>query len=540
MATERIDGVPVTWDPQFRDADFCSDTHCRAVEVFHGALRTSGRRRTHTRDASGADPTYEHWVAHIAAAIENHRGEIEYVPDLSRQPIKGVRPVKPRLRSAARTEGRVHTSTKANNVMQTRPKPNIDALRAKVERQRADHRARHPQKIDDVRDVTTLTDAQARDVALSILDDRETARTLSARSGDALDTVFRENNLIARRAVVCETAGYRSAFKKWVLRGGGWEKPFLDDDEQAAMLKAFEWRQAEARAQNEAVNASGGFAVPVSIDPTVTLSDQEDPNDFWTLARVIDIGTKEWRGLKSAGGVWSFPGEGSEAPDVSLTSISQPQIPVHMCTGVVQHSIEIAEDWPGFADEFRRILAVGYDELCLSKFTSGSGTGEPTGLLTALAAATPTLLVTSATDGAFGEPDVYAVWNSLPSKFHKRATWMMSPSVMSRVRGMSFYHASAIALDGRLNSFEVLFGRQAVENASFSAWSSTTGASTRLVCGDFSRYVIPRRVGMTVEPLGLVPNVANNRPDGTRALLAYARVGGDCVDPNGFRYQANV
>jgi len=305
--------------------------------------------------------------------------------------------------------------------MRTAPKPKAD-IKAIIERkneQLAERRARNPRKLSDVRDVRELNDRQARDVALSILDDRETARTLSARSGDALDATFRDSTLMARRAIATETPAYRSAFMKYVACRDPRNEPFITDDERDAMLRAWEWRQAEARAQNEAVSASGGFAVPPTIDPTITLTDQENPNDFWRLARVIDITSNDWRGLKSAGGTWAIQAEGVEAGDSSLTSIGQPDIPVYTCRGFVQYSLEIASDWPNFADEIRRILAAGYNELTLAKFTGGSGSGEPTGVLTALSAATPTTLVTSATDGAFGAIDLTNTWNSLPSKFHR-------------------------------------------------------------------------------------------------------------------------
>jgi len=546
---ERIDGIPTVWNARLRDQDFCTDARCTATRDFLLGQEIRSRsksrsRRFETRDTDAdarafvgsLTSTETHWRAHLMRVLEAHRGEVEYVPDTSRRPIVRdcvtIRPVKPRLRGAKRTE----SPKKAERKM---PDVDIQTIIARKNARLADDRARNPRKLSDVRDVTKLTNGQARDVALTILDDRETARTLSARSGDALDRAFRDNTLIARRACATETDAYRRAFRK-ALHGGGSRNIYFDDEESAALNAAWEWRKAEARAQNEGTSASGGYAVPPTVDPSVVFTDAENQNDFWQLARVVDIDSNEYRGVTSAVAAWGFKAEGVETADVSLTSMSQPSIPVHALMGSVKYSIEISQDWPGFAAEFVRVLSVGYNELALSKFTSGSGTGEPTGLLTALSAATPTTLITSTTDGAFGEPDVFNVWNALPEKSHRNSTWMVSASVMSRVRGMSFYHASMVPIDNRVNSYEVLFSRQIVENNYFPAWSSTTGASTRLVLGDFSRYVVARRVGMTVEPVGLVPSTSNNRPSGERAFLAYARLGGDCVDPQAFRYQANT
>src|ERR1044072_7780937 len=93
--------------------------------------------------------------------------------------------------------------------------------------------------------------------------------------------------------------------------------------------------------------------------------------------------------------------------------------------GFVEYPIEVEEDWPNFAEEFSRVLAVGYNEISLEAFTTGSGTGEPTGLLTALAAASPSVIVSSQTDGAFGHIDLKNAWAALPAKYRARATWMV-------------------------------------------------------------------------------------------------------------------
>ena len=48
------------------------------------------------------------------------------------------------------------------------------------------------------------------------------------------------------------------------------------------------------------------------------------------------------------------------------------------------YSIEVGQDYPGFAAEMSRLLAEGYSELLVESFTTGTGTGQPTGIVTAL------------------------------------------------------------------------------------------------------------------------------------------------------------
>ena len=55
-----------------------------------------------------------------------------------------------------------------------------------------------------------------------------------------------------------------------------------------------------------------------------------------------------------------------------------------------------------------------------------------------------------------------------------------------------------------------------------------------LFVGNWSRYVIVDRVGMSVE---LIPHLFgdNNRPTGQRGLYAWMRTGAESVDDNAFR-----
>ena len=130
--------------------------------------------------------------------------------------------------------------------------------------------------------------------------------------------------------------------------------------------------------------------------------------------------TPEWRGVVAAGAAWQFQSEAAEAGSTSVT-LSQPTVPVHTARGLVQYSIEIEADWANFAVEMQRLLAVEYNEICLSKFTNGTGTGEPTGLITALLAAGGASVVHPTTDGAYSDVDLTKMWATLPGKYRPRA-----------------------------------------------------------------------------------------------------------------------
>lgn len=380
------------------------------------------------------------------------------------------------------------------------------------------------------RDVTGLDWRTARDGALRILDDKEQNYPLRSHQLDHLESQVRSNGDIARRTIVTENEHYRSAWFK-MMRG----ENVLSAEENDAVLRFYEYR-----AQSEGTTTAGGFAIPVFIDPSIILTDQETLNPFLTIARQVEIKTNAWKGVSAAGVSWSFDAEGSAVSDDSLT-IAQPSVTAFMARGFIPYSIEIGEDWPGFQAEMARVLANGYDELLIDKFSRGSGSGEPRGILTALAASNPTVIVTSTTDGAFGQEDIYATWAALPQKYQSRASWMMNVDVMNKTRQMgtsNVYHASTVALPA--GQIDRLFERPVYQSPYFPVFSSTTGASNRLVVGDFSNYVVARRSGMSVELVPHLVDVTNNRPTGSRGWFAYARIGGNSVNDAAFRLQANT
>ncbi len=379
-----------------------------------------------------------------------------------------------------------------------------------------------------------MTETETRDAALRILDNPEQNRVLSTRSGDRIDKLVRDLPAFAQRAVVTQDPDYASAFRN-VIQNSRYTP---NDTEQAALLRAWDWKQ---RAQSE-TTTSGGYTIPVFIDPTVVFSDYESPNDFMRICNVVDITTKSWHGILSSGAAGGFGSESTEYADTSLTSLSQPTIDTHIWQGVIPFSIEVGQDWPDFAGEFTKVLAVELDESLVSKFSNGNGSTEPNGIITALVAAAATVLVTSTVDGSFSETDLNAVWSAVPTKYRRKATWMANSTVVDQVRAMTtnsnLFSRASVPYDPY--SVEMLFNKPFLENDYFPVSSTTTGSVNRLVVGDWNSYTIVRRVGMDVEVVPLLHATGNNRPSGQRALIGRARFGADATNVNGFRLLANT
>lgn len=383
---------------------------------------------------------------------------------------------------------------------------------------------------DPFSDVRRLQPSEARERALRRLDDRFATAHMTAAQKDQVERQLRRDPDISRRILVTENDDYRDAWMKLVTR----PHPILSDDERNAVL-AFE----EYRAVSEA-SPGGGYGIPVFIDPSIILTAQESGNPFLQIARQVIVNTNAWKGVSSAGVSWSFDAEGSAVSDDSPT-LAQPAVTVYMARGFIPFSIEVGQDYPAFAEEMALLLAAGYDELLVDKFTQGSGSGEPQGILTVLSANT-NVRVTLTTSGAIGAPDPYKVWKALPQKHRRNSSWLMNVGVNNAIRQLgtaNVYHATTITLPE--GWADVLFNSGVYESPYMPDTTTSTSATTGLaVVGDFSNFVIARRGGMSVELLPLVVDVTANRPTGQRGWFAYARVGSGSVNDLGFRLLVNT
>jgi HK97 family phage major capsid protein len=388
---------------------------------------------------------------------------------------------------------------------------------------------------DPYGDVRRLTNSEARDLALRRLDDRGATMHLEDDQKALVEKQLRRSGDIARRILVTENEHYREAWMKLVTRS----QPFLDDDERKA-VQAWE----EYRAMADFTSASGGFGIPVFIDPSIILTAQGSGNPFLSIAKQVTVNTNRWKGVSSAGVTWAFQTEAAPATDNSPT-LAQPSVDIHMARGFIPYSIEIGMDYPDFASEMSTLLAAGYDELLVNKFTIGSGTGEPMGILTALSANT-NVRVKVATAGAINAQDPYAVWKVLGQRFRRNASWLMSVGVNTGIRQLgtaNVFHGYTVNLpEGWADQ---LMGAPVYEDPympdSTTVTSSTIGLA---VVGDFSNFVIARNGGMEVE---LVPQLFQQVtagsgpavPTGQRGWFAHARIGSNSVNDLAFRLLVN-
>jgi HK97 family phage major capsid protein len=369
---------------------------------------------------------------------------------------------------------------------------------------------------------------QLRDRAMKVVETE--GRRLAPHQLDHLDTLLRSRaadvngSIIARRLLVTESDAYRSAFAKGISQ----QQPMFTPEETHAVN--------EYRAASEGSNSAGGFGIPVLIDPTIILTSGAVDAPLLQLGTVKTITTDAWKGVTSAGVSWSYDAEASAVSDDTPT-FAQPTIPVYSARGYVPFSIEVGEDYPGFADEMAMVLSQGFVDLVASQSMVGSGSSQPKGLFTAMANVTTNPVhITLTTSGTLGAVDVRAAWAALPERFRGRANWVMSTSVEAKVRALGNNLAIAdFTVDLTKDGIPVLTGREVVVSDYAPAFVGTTGAANYAVVGDLSQFYVIQRAGMSVELIPTVFDQATARPTGSRGLFATARHGFDVANPAGFR-----
>ncbi len=152
---------------------------------------------------------------------------------------------------------------------------------------------------------------------------------------------------------------------------------------------------------------------------------------------------------------------------------------------------------------------------------SGTGSAQPTGIVTALTG-TGSEIQSNTTD-VFNIADVYDVHETLPARYRRNAKWIANWLIYQAIR-----EAGGANLDdfwANLNKGKpaLLLGEPALISSEIDGVINAGSDNYVMVYGDWSNYVIARRLGFTVELIPHLFATANNRPSGQRGLSGYVR-----------------
>ena len=322
----------------------------------------------------------------------------------------------------------------------------------------------------------------------------------------------------AQLVLATSSPQYLRAFSKLYKANGNMAS--LDAEEAGAIARAA-----------SLTDTAGGFLIPFQLDPTVILTAVGSRNEVRQISRVVQATGDVWSGISSGGVTGSWDAEAAEVSDDAPT-FAQPTIPVWKLNIFVPASIEVAQDAPNLAQEVGRMIALEKDRMESVAFVTGSGTGEPTGIVTALTGTAS--VVPSAGADTFAAGDIYALDSALPARFRANASWLAHRAIYNLVRRFDTQGGSNMweTIGGGLPN--QLLGQNVYEAEAMDSSITALAANPVAVYGDFENYVIADRIGTTIQYIPFLMG-ANRRPTGQVGWYAYARVGADSLLDNAFR-----
>lgn len=324
---------------------------------------------------------------------------------------------------------------------------------------------------------------------------------LLARHGDS------DGGALARRILATGSPLYKRAFGKAVLGA-----PLNDAETRALSLSG----------------ASGGYAVPYTLDPTVIPTSNGAVNPLRQISRVETIsGSNTWQGVSAGAISASRDAEGSEVSDDTPT-IAQPQVTVTKATAFIPFSTEVGQDWGSLQAEMARLIQDAKDTEEATAFVTGAGSGvNPEGIVTG---ATGTVAAGTA---AFAVAHLYALQEALAPRFEPNAKFIAHNAQYNRVR--QFDTSGGTDLWVRLGDGmpPELLGYPAYKVSTMD--SVLTAGSEIMVFGDFNYFLIVDRIGLNIELIPHLFGSTNLRPTGQRGLYAHWRNSSKVLSASAFK-----
>lgn len=321
----------------------------------------------------------------------------------------------------------------------------------------------------------------------------------------------------AVHALVHGSPAYRSAFGTWMKSQG--VNPLYTAEEADAV-----------RASMSLSGSAGGYSLPTLLDPTLIKTGTATRNPIRSVARVVQGTQNVWNGVSVSGVSTYWVAEGTALTD-GTPAFSNPSVTAAKLTAYLTGSFEIFED-SNLQAQLPGLIAEAFDFAEGTAFITGSGSGAPKGIVTAISA-TAGSTVTATTRGSFTSAsvaDVFAVVNATAPRYEDNSTWVANKAWFNTVRQIANPSAAGQLLPPGDNA---LLGSPIINSSDMSA--ATTSGTVMAILGDFSQFVIYDRLGTTVE---FVSNVVDGSglPLGQRGLVAYKRVGSNVTDLNAFRF----
>lgn len=361
------------------------------------------------------------------------------------------------------------------------------------------------ENLDAIRRGTVIR-SEVRGRGLDVVERAERLGQLTHDRAEWVTRLAQDNVGIARHAILTGSDEYAEAFQAYI------ENP--EENVQRAALAL--------------TLANGGYMLPFVLDPTIVLTNAGSANPWRRIAAVKQTTSNTWNGVTSAGVNAAWLAEGTEDADHTPT-IGNVQITPQKASAWVFGSYEVLAD-TDFAQQLPMLLGDAKDRLEEQAFATGTGTGQPQGVLTG-----STTTVNTGTTLAYGVGDVYALQQAVPARFRNSPAfaWVLNVSFINKTRQFDTAGGASFWTNLGKGQPETLLGAPIYESTTMFGGAQAVG-SLIAIAGDFNQYYIVDRVGVSLMYEPMVKG-AGTKPTGQAGWFMFWRAGAQVAVPTAFR-----
>lgn len=383
-----------------------------------------------------------------------------------------------------------------------------------------------PFDVDELRSATpekraTELRARALDVAekdrtWAHLGDAEREALTRSLSGGKRSKVA---NDVAELVIGTGSAEYRDLFEQ-----------YLEEPWNGAVKRELEDRQAEiyTRTSVQQAGAVGALFVPYALDSSVILTNAGVVNPLREICRTVQItGTNSWNVPTSAGVTAAVLGETVAASDNTPTFTST-NIPVYKQAAWAFGSFEAVADIGDLGATLSAMFADAKNRSEASYFTTGTGSSQPTGIVTYASNATSVYAGSSGAANAADliAADIYGMRASLSPRWRQNSVWLANLSTAHYIRqfGTSTnFHAFTLDLTQDSDQLRLL-GKPFYEVSDMDSTVISGSTDFMVLHCDPTQFVIVDRVGMQIAYEPMIYS-GGKVPTGEQGWFVYWRSG---------------
>lgn len=371
-----------------------------------------------------------------------------------------------------------------------------------------------------------------RDDTLDVIEDRTASRSkLADALTRAVEGKVDDDHMAHIRNLARRHAGEREWVRDMVIRASD---AYVSGFQKVITGRAFALEPEEIRAMSVGTNADGGFSVPTHLDPTIVLTNDGTQDAIRGISRqVTQVVGNVWNGVTSAGVTASWDAELVEVSDDTPT-LARASVPLYAARAFVPASYEAFQDIEGLAGDVLYLLQDARMRLEATAHATGSGSAQPTGVFTAIAAGGNTTVSTTA--ATIGLVDLHATYLAVGARWRSSSSWLMHPKWATAIRELGTAVSASFSGDLREPLAGRILGRPVVESDDAPTTVTTTVLDQRIVFGDFSNFLIVDKPGSA--SVEFIPNLfsgTNGRPIAARGWFLFWRTGSDSINDEAFQ-----